>query len=89
MLPLTSYQSMGIGVRELLSENYEKKADFLHRERQQEVTKIVELDAEITRQKKKKAFSQKITKYVNIRLENSRKVTAFCSDSEIISQESS
>lgn len=89
MLPLTSYQSMGIGVRELLSENYEKKADFLHRERQQEVTKIVELDAEITRQKKKIAFSQKITKYVNIRLENSRKVTAFCSDSEIISQESS
>ena len=89
MLPLTSYQSMGIGVRELLSENYEKKADFLHRERQQEVTKIVELDAEITRQKKKQAFSQKITKYVNIRLENSRKVTDFCSDSEIISQESS
>ena len=77
MVPMTSYQSMGPEVRELISEQFEKKADFLSRERNHVTNqnRLIELEFMNIQEKKKLIFRKKIINYVNIKIENSRKIS--------------
>ena len=70
MLPLTSYQSMGLELRELISEKSEKKANQLDKERIRSNVNLLEANSKIALNKRQIQDSFKLLDYTNLRLKS-------------------
>lgn len=71
MLPLTSYQSMGLELRELISEKCEKKANQLNKERcTRSNPNLLEVNSKISLNKRQIQDSFKLLDYTNLRLKS-------------------
>jgi len=71
MLPLTSYQSMGLELRELISEKTEKKANQLDKERiRGSNVNLLEINSKIALNKRQIQDSFKLLDYTNLRLKS-------------------
>lgn len=70
MLPLTSYQSMGLELRELISEKGEKKANQLDKERTRGNVNLLEVNSKISLNKRQIQDSFKLLDYTNLRLKS-------------------
>ena len=70
MLPLTSYQSMGLELRELISEKSEKKANLLDKERIRGNVNLLEANSKIALNKRQIQDGFKLLDYTNLRLKS-------------------
>jgi len=70
MLPLTSYQSMGLELRELISEKSEKKANQLDKERIRGNVNLLEANSKIALNKRQIQDGFKLLDYTNLRLKS-------------------